>query len=85
MTTENDRVAFSVRLPKELCQQIDERAGISRRNRNAEIQLLLEQAIDLNVSRDLRIMEDMRKLREASVTVGSNMGDPKEVETILKG
>lgn len=55
-TIENDVVAFTVRLPKALAAQIEQRKVVTRRTRNAEICLLLEQAIDLNVSRDLALL-----------------------------
>lgn len=56
MSTENNLKVFSVRLPQELAKQIDDRCALNRRTRNAEIVLLLEQAIDLNVARDLKLL-----------------------------
>ncbi len=61
MAIENDKATFSTRLPKKLADMIDQRARLNRRNRNAEIVLLLEMAIDLAVARDRRILEEMRK------------------------
>ena len=60
MAVENDLKVFSVRLPLSLATQIDDRCGVSRRTRNAEIVLLLEQAIDLAVERDRKILEATR-------------------------
>lgn len=59
-TTENGVRAFSTRLPCELVDQIDARRKITKRTRNAEIEVLLVQAIDLNVQRDRQIMEAMK-------------------------
>lgn len=64
MATENGLKVFSIRLPESLARQIDDRCAINRRTRNAEIVLLLEQAIDLNVERDLRVMKAMREETE---------------------
>lgn len=61
-TIENDVVAFTVRLPKELARQIEDRKVLTRRTRNAEICLLLEQAIDLNVNRDLALLSQSKSL-----------------------
>ncbi len=61
MATENGKATFSTRLPQALADQIDKRARLNRRNRNAEIVLLLEMAIDLAVARDQKILETMRK------------------------
>jgi hypothetical protein len=71
MATENGLAAFSVRLPTELVQQIDSRRVLSRRTRNAEIQVLLEQAIDLNVARDLKLLNKTAKDSISEVTLGS--------------
>jgi hypothetical protein len=61
MNTENDKATFSTRLPKKLADQIDQRARLNRRNRNAEIVLLLEMAIDLAVTRDKKILDSMKQ------------------------
>jgi predicted transcriptional regulator len=45
--------AFTVRLPKDLVDQIDARALVNKRRRNAEIHWLLERAIDKSVKTDL--------------------------------
>lgn len=62
MATENDRSVFSLRLPKDLADQIDGRAAANFRNRNAEIVMLLRQVIDLNTSRDKKLLEAMKTL-----------------------
>lgn len=62
MSNENDRSTFSIRIPTSLAQQIDSRAAVSRRTRNAEIICLLEQAIDINVMRDKKLLKDMTKV-----------------------
>lgn len=59
MAIENNLAVFSLRLPRALAAQIDARKAISRRNRNAEIVLLLEMAIDMLVSNDQKILTDM--------------------------
>lgn len=71
MSEENGRSAFSVRIPTALKEQIEARAKLSRRTINAEIQLLLEQAIDLHVARDLKLQHEMRKVKEAETTMTS--------------
>lgn len=56
MSKENGLRVFSLRLPESLAKQVDDRAGVSRRTRNAELCLLIEQAIDMNVRRDIQIL-----------------------------
>lgn len=58
MTKENGLICFSLRLPEALAKQVDDRAKLSRRPRNSQIVLMLEQMIDLLVQKDLRILED---------------------------
>ena len=48
--------AFTVRLPRDLVDQIDSRAAVSRRSRNAELLVLLESAIDASVTSDLQVI-----------------------------
>lgn len=60
MATENALAVFSLRLPKPLADQIDQRAKVSRRARNAEIVLLLEQILDIHTQKDLRILAENR-------------------------
>lgn len=45
--------AFTIRIPSDLHDQIEARAVISRRTKNAEIIHILETAIDDQVRRDL--------------------------------
>lgn len=52
--------AFTIRLSRELADQIDARATLNRRTRNGEITFLLETAIDQYVSSDLKILENMQ-------------------------
>lgn len=59
-TIENGVRAFSTRLPVELVDQIDARRKITKRTRNAEIEVLLTQAIDMNVQRDRQLLEAMK-------------------------
>lgn len=58
MAIENELAVFSLRLPKALAKQIDDRAKLSRRPRNHQIVLMLEQMQDLLVQKDLRLLED---------------------------
>lgn len=57
MTTENDKKTFSIRIDAKLSDQIDQRAALAKRSRNAEIEVLLETAIDLHVQRDKKMAE----------------------------
>lgn len=57
MAIENDKVTFSIRLPKGLVGQIDARRKLAKRSRNAEVEVLLEEVIDLHVKRDLKLLE----------------------------
>ncbi len=66
MSIENGRATFSLRLPQALADQIDKRAVVNRRQRNAEIILLLETAIDLGVQRDKEIMRQTREAQDAA-------------------
>lgn len=58
MATENDKSTFSVRLPTALVKMLDQRAALNRRSRNGEVEILLEQAIDLHVMRDKKLLEE---------------------------
>ena len=51
-----DLKAFTVRLPPTLVEQIDVRARLAHRTRNAEVIVLLENAIDGAVARDLEVI-----------------------------
>lgn len=52
--------AFTIRIPSELHDQIEARATISRRTKNAEIIHIIETAIDDQVRRDLMIARSGR-------------------------
>jgi hypothetical protein len=71
MSIENELAVFSVRIPKKLAEQIDGRAKVNRRTRNAEIVLLLEQIIDIHVARDLKAQEEHRKATAGLTTITS--------------
>lgn len=53
----DDLKAFTIRVPRDLVDQIDARAKMNRRKRNAEINVLLEDAIDRSVDSDLRVIK----------------------------
>lgn len=71
MALENGVAVFSLRLPMDLASQIDARAKVSRRPRNSEIILLLEMAIDMQVQRDQKILEENRAKDPAIARLGS--------------
>lgn len=52
-----EMAAFTIRIPKSLAEQINARAKVQRRTRNAEITVLLEGAIDHSVDRDLETLK----------------------------
>lgn len=52
----NSLVSFTVRIPRELDEQITQRKLVNRRSKNAEVQVLLEQAIDRAVAEDLKLL-----------------------------
>ncbi len=49
-----DTISFTVRLPRELGDQITKRAKVMRRSRNQEITAMLIFAIDSAVEKDLK-------------------------------
>lgn len=53
--------ALTIRIPPQLYGQIEARATVSHRTINAEIMMLLEQAIDESVGRDLSLARSGRK------------------------
>lgn len=53
----DDLKAFTIRVPRDLVDQIDARAKLNRRKRNAEINVLLEAAIDTSVDSDLQVIK----------------------------
>jgi hypothetical protein len=64
MAKENDKSTFSIRIDTGLRDQIDKRAALAKRSRNAEIEVLLETAIDLHVQRDKKLLEVHQQLSE---------------------
>lgn len=52
-----DSKLFSIRIPRQLLNQIEQRASVNRRSRNSEILCLLEHAIDQGVVNDLGILK----------------------------
>jgi metal-responsive CopG/Arc/MetJ family transcriptional regulator len=60
--TGKDLVSFTVRLPRKLVDQIDEREKRTRRKRAQEIIVLLEEALDLHKVREAKA------IREGAVT-----------------
>lgn len=58
---QEDHDAFTLRLPKSLKSQIDVRARLQHRTRNAEIVHLLIKAIDDSVNEDIRLKESLKK------------------------
>ena len=55
----NDISAFTIRIPRQLADQIDARAKLNHRKRNGEINALLQAAIDHSVGSDLKIVKRM--------------------------
>jgi len=53
MPQDEDNISFTVRLPRDLGNQITQRASVARRSRNQEIITLLETAISKAVEADL--------------------------------
>lgn len=53
--------AFTIRIPADLHDQIEARAIINRRVKNAEIIHILETAIDEQVARDLSLAKSGQK------------------------
>lgn len=66
MAHPEDILPFSIRLPRKLAEQINQRANLARRSRNSEIQFLLEYSIEKMISTDLAIAEDMRRINAAN-------------------
>jgi hypothetical protein len=60
-----DLTAFTIQIPTELSEQIEARARINRRNRNGEINVLLEYAIDTQTARD---QVELNKQRDRKAT-----------------
>ncbi|MEN7527854.1 MULTISPECIES: Arc family DNA-binding protein [unclassified Cupriavidus] len=60
MAKQENMTAFTVRLPVEMEAQIQARADISRRSRNAEILILLEQALDASTRADADLVQQLK-------------------------
>lgn len=54
-----NQVQMTIRLSAELAEQITQRARLHHRSRTAEIQILLEDAIDAQVARDLEVFKSL--------------------------
>jgi hypothetical protein len=54
--------SITLRLPEMLFNQIKDRSLLQRRSFNAEIVLMLERLIDIQVGSDLAVMREMRDL-----------------------
>lgn len=52
-----DVVAFTVRLPRHLEEQVSARAEVNHRNRNQEIVALVEYALDEKSRQDLMLLK----------------------------
>lgn len=57
MTHDEETVSFTVRLPRELGDQITKRAAVMRRSRNQEIISMLISVIDQSVAADLALTQ----------------------------
>lgn len=57
MAKENGLAVFSLRLPSELAKQVDDRASVNRRTRNAELTVLIEKGIEASVQADLELLK----------------------------
>lgn len=53
--------AFTIRIPQDLHDQIEARAAVSRRTKNAEIIHIIETAIDNQVNADLKLAKSGQK------------------------
>jgi len=61
--TEEEFAAFTLRIPKQLKEQIELRAKIQHRTRNAEIVHMLTHAIDSAVARDVELRSSIGKTK----------------------
>lgn len=80
MAKTEDILPFSIRLPRSLAEQINQRANLTRRSRNSEIQAMLEYAIAKQHSSDLAIMEDMRRINAANEKLRESENSQPPVE-----
>lgn len=55
---EDNIVGFTIRIPRSLRDQIDSRAALSHRTRNAQINMMLEGSIDESVRKDLEAIRN---------------------------
>lgn len=69
MTTENDLATFTVRLQKKVVDKLDARCKVTGRKRNPELAILLEQALDLNVAREAKLLNQEAKEELSEVTL----------------
>lgn len=60
-TSQEVMSGFTLRLPTALKQQIEVRAKLQHRTRNAEIVHLLTQAIDASVAQDIELKESFNR------------------------
>lgn len=65
MSTENGYVTFSLRIPVELCNQVDMQAHILKRSRNKQVWHLIEMALDIQAARDKKLQAEASKLMES--------------------
>jgi hypothetical protein len=56
-----DTVAFTVRIPRTLCEQVEMRRRINKRTRNSEIHFLIEAGIQAGVERDRQLIESLTR------------------------
>ena len=66
---DEEKTQFSVRFDKTLVAQVDARRKLSKRSRNAEIEYLVERAIEAEVERDQEIV---RRMADKNATLKSN-------------
>jgi hypothetical protein len=66
---EKEKTQFSVRFDNALVNQIDARRKLSKRSRNAEVEYLVEKAIEAEVERDREIV---RRMADKNSTLQSN-------------
>lgn len=60
-----DILAFTIRVPRRLVDQIDHRAAVNHRKRNGQINIMLEAAIDASVQSDLEVIHRTRDLSQS--------------------
>lgn len=55
-----DMIASTLRLPREVHEQVVTRAKINRRTKNAELILLIERGIDAGTASDLKLIQSIK-------------------------